>query len=102
MNDVAGYQTVDEYAQKSGVHRETVKRWLRCGKLEGVKLTGSAWLIPHPDQLATSCCGCEAKPIGPALIFLDSKGNSWHQKCAGDLLAKFIEMRKSHLDAALT
>jgi excisionase family DNA binding protein len=33
--------TVDEVADRLHVHPETVRRWLRSGRLEGVKLSAS-------------------------------------------------------------
>jgi hypothetical protein len=99
LTEIPGFVSVSEYALQKGVHQETVKRWLRDGKVEGYKMAGPSWLIPHPGQTAKSCPGCKANPIGPAQIFLDAHLNFWHQECAGVLLAKFIEIRAQQVEA---
>lgn len=50
MKRIPGYLSVDEYAQAEGLHRETVKRRLREGRLDGIKVEGACWLIPENGQ----------------------------------------------------
>lgn len=50
LADAAGCLTVVEVAEKSGVHRETVKRWIAEGKLKAFKL-GGHWRI-RPEHVA--------------------------------------------------
>jgi excisionase family DNA binding protein len=95
VTELCGYLTVDEYAQREGIHRETVKRRLRSGKLAGKKLSGSVWLIPFPQETAESCTGCRINPRGKDEVILDADGNTWHLSCAGELLAKFVRMREA-------
>ena len=99
MIKVPGFISVSEYALQKGVHQETVKRWLRDGKIDGYKMAGPSWLIPYPGWIQESCSGCKANPVGPALVFHDADGNIWHQECAGILLAKFIEIRAQQVEA---
>lgn len=102
MSELYGYLTVDEYAQREGVHRETVKRRLRSGKLKGTKLSGSVWVIPYLQETAEYCAGCKSNPRGRAdaakeETFLDADQNVWHLSCAGELLAKFVRMREAQI-----
>ncbi len=46
-----GYLTVDHVAVPLDVLPETVRCWLRAGKLPGLKLPGGDWRI-HPRDLA--------------------------------------------------
>jgi excisionase family DNA binding protein len=40
--------TVDDVAEKTHVKPETVREWLRNGKLKGIKI-GKAWLIQESN-----------------------------------------------------
>lgn len=42
------FLTVEEVADRMGVTKETVRRWLRSGQLEGFRVSRKAgWRIPH-------------------------------------------------------
>lgn len=44
------YMTVDEVADRLGVHPHTVRRWLRAGQLQGTKLSSRAgYRIPREE-----------------------------------------------------
>ena len=45
----SNYLTIIEVAQKLGVHKETVRRWLNEGKLKGYQF-GKQWRV-RPDDL---------------------------------------------------
>lgn len=40
---------VDEVAKILKVDPEVIRRWLRSGKLPGVKLAGDEWRVRHSD-----------------------------------------------------
>ncbi len=44
-----GLLTARQVARQLGVHQETVKRWARTGRLEGVKNISGFWLFDQED-----------------------------------------------------
>ena len=47
--DVGDLLLPEEAAEELRVHIETIMRWLRSGKLRGVKLPGGAWRVPREE-----------------------------------------------------
>ncbi len=43
------YYSPDEVAEKYNVSGVVVRKWLREGKLKGIKLGGKIWRIPETD-----------------------------------------------------
>jgi excisionase family DNA binding protein len=50
MSDIDKYLTTDEIAEALRVHKVTVVRWIREGKLKAKKV-GRRWLIKESDYL---------------------------------------------------
>lgn len=46
MDDASTFYTLPQVAQLLGVHYETVARWVRSGKLGGVKLSRRKVIVP--------------------------------------------------------
>jgi excisionase family DNA binding protein len=92
MTDIPGYLSVADVAQSEGVHPETIKRWLRNGKLEGIKLNGRRWLIPEQTQMTTVCPGCINDPAGARPAGYDDDGNLWHLDCSSAILGRYARL----------
>lgn len=93
------YMTLAEYARRRGIHPETVRRHLRRGKIEGVRI-GQSWMIydpmreaPPQDIHRESCTACHENPRGDGPIFLDKDGNEWHLECAMTLLTRYVQVK---------
>ena len=43
--------TTEAFAKRLGIHPDTVRRWLRAGKVHGVRLGGTrlGWRIPESE-----------------------------------------------------
>lgn len=55
------YFTVDEVAEKIGVHTKTVRRYIYSGKISAQKIAGQ-WRVTEEaleTYLSTGCCGSE-------------------------------------------
>ena len=92
MKRIPGYLSVAEVAQAEGLHPETVKRRLRDGRLDGIKIEGACWLIPENGQMVEVCPGCANQPIGKSPAGYDAEGNLWHLDCSSAILGRYARL----------
>lgn len=65
MTDPKGLMTSPQFAEHAGISPSTLSKWLRTGKVKGVK-QGGKWMI-SADQLANAApTQPETKPATPA------------------------------------
>lgn len=65
MTDPKGLMTSQQFAKHAGVSSSTVSKWLRSGKVKGVK-QGGKWMISADQLVNAAPTEPETKPAPPA------------------------------------
>lgn len=71
------YYSVDETAEKLGVHPKTIRRYINSGKIAAQKVAG-AWRIyeealsGYMDTCEENCCGSDSVSSDDFCIFMDN------------------------------